>query len=136
MPIALEPAMTTFDSASRLNDPQDLLEICGIFAVYGESFRHNHDAHLVRLARHSVRHFFSEGLNSTSEFWLPKKASHRELAVLRLTYLLLEDWTHLFENTTEGKLCLKLIAITLSCTQHARGLPMFCDRRLRQNSYR
>jgi hypothetical protein len=60
--ITLEPAMTTFDSASRLNDPRDLLEICGIFAVYRESFRHNHDAHQVRLAHHSVRDFSSEGL--------------------------------------------------------------------------
>lgn len=83
--IVLEPEMKVFDPRTRLHDPNELLQICGTFVVYQESFKYNHEAHQLRLAHHSVRDFFCEGLNETSEFWLPLKASHRELAVLCLS---------------------------------------------------
>ena len=93
--IVLEPGMTKFDTRARLSNPEELLEICGTFAVYQEDYRHRHRAQKLRLAHHSVRDFFCDGLNQDSQFWLPAKASHRELAVLCLTYLLLPQWTDL-----------------------------------------
>ena len=93
--IVLEPGMTSFDIRARLSNPEELLEICGTFAVYQEDSRHRHRSQQLRLAHHSVRDFFCDGLNKDSEFWLPAKASHRELAVLCLTYLLLPQWTDL-----------------------------------------
>lgn len=101
--ITLKPGMTTFDSRTMLTDPEDLFEICGTFAVHEESFGKTTETDQLRLAHHSVRDFFCDGLDHTSEFWLPAKASHRELAELCLTYLLLHDWIDLFKYDYEQK---------------------------------
>lgn len=99
--LVLEQGMTTYDSRARLSDPEDLLEICGTFAMLGESSGRDHEVHQLRLAHHSVRDYFCEELSHTSEFWLPAKASHHKLAVSCLTYILLDDWTDLSKNRPE-----------------------------------
>lgn len=93
--IVLEPGMKRFDSRARLSNPEELLEICGTFAVLRGNSRNKDKIQHISLAHHSVRDFFCDGLSRDSEFWLPPKASHRELAVLCLEYLVLSNWTEL-----------------------------------------
>jgi hypothetical protein len=93
--IVLQPGMTKFDTSARLSNPEELLEICGTFAVIQRDPRYKDNVQHISLAHHSVRDFFSEGLKQDSEFKLPPKSSHRELAVLCLTYLLLPQWADL-----------------------------------------
>lgn len=99
--IVLEPEMTVFDTSARLSNPEELLEICGTFAVVQKDQRDKSNVQHITLAHHSVRDFFSEGLNRDEEFRLPAKASHRELAVLCLSYLLLPRWTDLIASSEE-----------------------------------
>ena len=72
--IVLEPGMTRFDTRARLSNPEELLEICGTFAVLRENSRNKDKVQHISLAHHSVGDFFCEGLNQDSQFWLPPRA--------------------------------------------------------------
>lgn len=89
--VALEPSILesgSLDPDLALNDPSDVLEICGSLVSF------NPLSSTARLAHHSVREFLTQRLDRTNEFNIPPRESHRTMAESCLMYLLLDD----FEN--------------------------------------
>lgn len=84
--VILEPGFDTIDPEAELNDPNDILEICGSLVAY------NVVSSTTRLAHHSVREFLSGSLDSSSGFYMPGPSSHRTMAEACLSYVLLEDF--------------------------------------------
>ena len=85
-----EPGITSIDEESRLSDPKDVLDICGMF-VY-----QNNISDEVRLSHHTVREYLSTA--KESPMYLPEKESHKDMAELCLTYLLMDNFETPFEN--------------------------------------
>ena len=100
--IVLESGMRRFKGDERLHNPENLLDICGVFATEEDELGRSHEDRQIRPAHHSVRDFFSVGVAENSEYRLPAKTSHIELAALCLAYLLLEDWTDLHKSGPEA----------------------------------
>ncbi|KAJ9503181.1 hypothetical protein H2202_001335 [Exophiala xenobiotica] len=89
--VVLEPkglldAGGSLDPDLALNDPADILEICGSLVSF------NTLSGTARLAHHSVREFLTQRLDCTSEFYTPIGPSHRLIAESCLSYLLLDDF--------------------------------------------
>jgi hypothetical protein len=80
----LEPNTTGIDDESRLSDPTDILDICGMLAFY------NDISDEVQLSHHSVREFLS--LSCKTPFSFPDKQSNRTLAECCISYLLNDDF--------------------------------------------
>ena len=84
--VVLDPDFRCIDPDSMLNDPNDVLEICGSLITFNTASR------TTRIAHHSVREFLTERLSETSEFSIPTASSHRLIAEVCISYLLLEDF--------------------------------------------
>ncbi|KAK4938758.1 hypothetical protein LTR10_020861 [Elasticomyces elasticus] len=84
--VILEPKFDRLDSEAELNDPNDILEICGSLVAY------NVVSGTARLAHHSVREYLSGSLKQDSYFYMPARSSHRTMAEACLSYILLEDF--------------------------------------------
>ena len=93
-----EAGSTCIDNESRLSDPKDVLNICGMF-VY-----HNNISDEVRLSHHTVREYLS--MAKDSPMYLPEKAAHRDMAELCLTYLLMDEFEAPFESPNKLLLAL------------------------------
>ncbi|KAI1610467.1 hypothetical protein EDD36DRAFT_326771 [Exophiala viscosa] len=85
--VVLEPEFDRLDPEADLNDPNDILEICGSMVAY------NSLSGTARLAHHSVREFLSGSLNENSYFYMPARSSHRVMAETCLSYILLDDFS-------------------------------------------
>lgn len=85
--VVLEPGFNEVDPDSKLNDPNDILEICGSLVTF------NTTSQTARLAHHSVREFLTERLDQRSEFWVPAQISHRVIAEACISYMLMEDFS-------------------------------------------
>ena len=84
--IAVERDADRLDPALRLDNPLDIIDICGAFVAYSEP------ESPVRLIHHSVRDYLCSSLQDGATFCLPHQRSQRELAVTCLTYLLMDDF--------------------------------------------
>lgn len=84
--VVLESNFEWLDPDSMLNDPKDILEICGSLVSFNAS------SETARIAHHSVREFLTDRLSQSSEFSIPVTTSHRYIAEVCLSYLLLEDF--------------------------------------------
>ncbi|OAL26726.1 hypothetical protein AYO22_04079 [Fonsecaea multimorphosa] len=85
--VVLEPDFDELDPDSKLNDPNDVLEICRSLIAFHPI------SQTARLAHHSVREFLTGRLDSSSEFYIPAQASHRTIAEVCIRYMLLEDFS-------------------------------------------
>jgi hypothetical protein len=85
-PKGLLDAGGSLDPDLALNDPADILEICGSLVSF------NTLSGTARLAHHSVREFLTQRLDCTSGFYTPIGPSHRIIAESCLSYLLLDDF--------------------------------------------
>ena len=94
----LEPGVSSIDNESRLSDPKDVLDICGMF------LSHNNISDEVRLSHHTVREYLSTAKGST--MYLPEKESHKKMAELCLTYLLMDNFEAPFESPNQLLLAL------------------------------
>jgi len=84
--VVLEPGSRVIDPESRLNDPLDVVDICGSLVAFNPAFK------TVRIAHHSVREYLTRHLDGSSIFSLPEKASQRAIAEACINYLLLSDF--------------------------------------------
>ncbi|OCT47211.1 ankyrin repeat protein [Cladophialophora carrionii] len=84
--VVLEPEFDYLDPDSKLNDPNDVIDICRSLIAF------NPLSKTARIAHHSVREFLTERLDQTSEFYIPPQTSHRMIAEACLSYLLLDDF--------------------------------------------
>jgi Ankyrin repeats (3 copies) len=80
----LEPNTTAVDDESRLSDPTDILDICGMLASYNDL------SDEIQLSHHSVREFLSN--NCKIPFSFPEKQSHQTIAGCCISYLLNSDF--------------------------------------------
>lgn len=80
----LEPTTTTIDEDSRLSDPTEILDICGMLVFYNDL------SDEVQLSHHSVREFLS--ISCKMPFSFPEKQSHRTIAECCILYLLNDDF--------------------------------------------
>ncbi|OAP56492.1 hypothetical protein AYL99_09671 [Fonsecaea erecta] len=85
--VVLEPGFDELDPDSKLNDPNDVLEICRSLIAFSPV------SQTARLAHHSVREFLTGRLDPSSEFYIPAQASHRTMAEACIRYMLLEDFS-------------------------------------------
>ncbi len=85
--IVLEPGFERVDPDLRLNDPSDVLDICRSLVTFHSVSK------TTRIAHHSVREYLTERLNSSSEFYIPLHSSHRTMAEVCISYLLLDDFS-------------------------------------------
>jgi hypothetical protein len=76
----LEPNEMAIDDESRLSDPTDIVDICGMLASYNDL------SDEVQLSHHSVREFLSSSCKTPFSF--PEKQSHRSIAECCISYLL------------------------------------------------
>lgn len=79
----LEPNITVIDDESRLSDPNDIVDICGMLVSYNDL------SDEVQLSHHSVREFLS--ISCKTPFFFPEKQSHRTIAECCISYLLNYD---------------------------------------------
>jgi hypothetical protein len=84
--VILEPGFDFLDADSKLNDPNDVIDICRSLVAF------NPLSKTARIAHHSVREFLTERLDQTSEFYIPVHMSHRTIAEACLSYLLLDEF--------------------------------------------
>lgn len=84
--VVLDSNFDWLDPDSMLNDPKDVLEICGGLVSYNPISR------TARIAHHSVREFLTGRLSPSSNFSIPAATSHRYIAEVCISYLLLEDF--------------------------------------------
>ena len=84
--VILEPEFDQIDPDARLNNLNDVLEICGSLVAFSST------SQTTRIAHHSVREFLTERLNEASEYYIPANSSHRALAEACISYVLLEDF--------------------------------------------
>jgi ankyrin repeat protein len=87
--IALEIEDTVLDPETFLNDPEDIIDICGSLVVL------NLDRGTVALAHFSVKEFFVAPTRKTGahpEFFIDPRETNFELAKLCVTYLCLEHF--------------------------------------------
>jgi hypothetical protein len=80
----LEPNTMAVDDESRLSDPTDISDICGMLASYNDL------SDEIQLSHHSVREFLS--INCKTPFSLPEKRSHQMIAECCISYLLNPDF--------------------------------------------
>ncbi|EXJ88045.1 hypothetical protein A1O1_04972 [Capronia coronata CBS 617.96] len=97
--IVLDPEFDDLDPDAQLNDPNDILEICGSLITFSTA------AKTARIAHHSVREYLTErvhasasatastNLSLSSEFHIPPTTSHRTIAQTCLSYLLLPEFS-------------------------------------------
>jgi hypothetical protein len=79
----LESNTMVIDDESRLSDPTDIVDICGMLAFYNDL------SNQVQLSHHSVREFLS--ISCKTPFCFPEKQSHRTIAECCISYLLNYD---------------------------------------------
>lgn len=84
--VVLESNFEWLDPDSMLNDPKDILEICGSLISFNAS------SETARIAHHSVREFLTGRLSQSSEFSIPATTSHWHIAEVCISYLLLGDF--------------------------------------------
>ena len=83
--LQITPGMGVLDERKRLNNPRDILAICGSLLEYRDS---RHGVGTVTLAHHSVKTYLTSDLQgSVSLFKLDPYSAHRRLAMACLTYL-------------------------------------------------
>lgn len=83
--LQITPGMGELDESKRLNNPRDILAICGSLLEYRDS---RHGIGTVTLAHHSVKTYLTSDLQgSVSLFKLHSYSAHRRLAMACLTYL-------------------------------------------------
>ena len=80
----LEQGATAVEDESRLSDPTDILDICGMLAFYNDL------SDEVQLSHHSVREFLSASCKIPFSF--PEKPCHRTIAERSISYLLNDDF--------------------------------------------
>ncbi|KAJ9610686.1 hypothetical protein H2200_005463 [Cladophialophora chaetospira] len=85
--VVLEPGFECLDPDSKLNDANDVLDICRSLVTFNQLSK------TARIAHHSVREFLTERLNSSSEFSIPLQSSHRIMAETCISYLLMDDFS-------------------------------------------
>lgn len=93
-----EPGMSIIEDDTRLSDPRDILDICGMLVS------HNIILDEIRLAHHTVREYLS--LKPGSRVYLPEAKSHRDMAELCLSYLLMQPFTAPYDSLEELLLAL------------------------------
>ncbi|KAK5048507.1 hypothetical protein LTR84_005597 [Exophiala bonariae] len=84
--VVLDSNFDWLDPDATLNDPKDVLEICGSLVSF------NTVSETARIAHHSVREYLTDRLSPTSEFSIPAATSHKYIAEVCISYLLLEDF--------------------------------------------
>ena len=83
--LQITPGMGKLDESKRLNNPRDILAICGSLLEYRDS---RHGVGTVTLAHHSVKTYLTSDLQGpVSLFKLDPYSAHRRLAMACLTYL-------------------------------------------------
>lgn len=83
--LQITPGMGKLDERKRLNNPRDILAICGSLLEYRDS---RYGVGTVTLAHHSVKTYLTSDLQgSVSLFKLDYYSAHRRLAMACLTYL-------------------------------------------------
>ncbi|KAK6373649.1 hypothetical protein LTS17_008142 [Exophiala oligosperma] len=134
--VALEPPSIVLETGHldpdlALNDPSDVLEICGSLVSY------NPISGTTRLAHHSVREFLTQRLDRTSEFHIPPKESHRTMAEICLMYLLLDDFAKgpLFPREFQ-ETCVKYPLLRYAATNWTFHLSMADESSSSRNSSR
>lgn len=84
--VVLDSNFDWLDPDAMLNDPKDVLEICGSLVAFNTS------SETARIAHHSVREYLTGRLSPSSDFFIPATTSHQYIAEVCISYLLLEDF--------------------------------------------
>lgn len=85
--VILDPGFVEINPDCKLNDPNDVLEICASLVTFNQASK------TARIAHHSVREFLTGRLTLSSEFFIPAQASHLTIAETCISYLLLDDFS-------------------------------------------
>lgn len=87
--IAVEIGETTMDPENKLNEPEDILDLCRGLAVMDDRSR------ILRLAHFTVKEYLvSTGISQgpAASYHMPPETSNPELAKICLTYLMFDDF--------------------------------------------